>query len=231
MERKNVLITGANKGIGFETAIQLGRLHHQVIITARDVEKGVAAVLQLQKMGFHAHFVEMNVTCDESIKEAEQEVSKIFGKLDVLVNNAAILADRSFSTNVSIQSVQQHLDTNFLGALRVSQAFLPMLMKSREGRIINVTSQMAILNEMGSGAAAYRFSKAAVNSLTAVMAADLAHTSIKVNSMYPGWVKTEMGGEGAPKTIEEGADTIVWLATAHEIQTGRNYFERKETNW
>jgi len=231
MERKNVLITGANKGIGFETARQLGKMHHQIIITSRDVEKGVESALKLQGMGLHAHYVEMDVRDEASIKEAETEVSKIFGKLDVLINNAAILNDRSFSTNVSKEAVQQHMDTNFYGPLLVSQIFLPMLMKSKDGRIINVSSQMGILNEMGSGAAAYRFSKAAINSLTTVMAADLAHTSIKVNSMYPGWVRTEMGGEGATKTIEEGADTIVWLATTPEIPTGKIFFERKETNW
>lgn len=182
-------------------------------------------------MNLHAHFVEMDVSNDESIKAAEEEVSKIFGKLDVLINNAAILSDRSFSTNVSKQSVQEHLDTNFIGALMVSQAFLPMLMKCKEGRIINVSSQMGLLSEMGSGAAAYRFSKAAINSLTTVMAADLSHTNIKVNSMYPGWVKTEMGGENAPKSIEEGADTIVWLATAPSIATGKMFYERRETGW
>ena len=231
MKQKIILITGANKGIGLETASILGAMGHFVIITARDEQKGIAAVERLRKEGSDAHFIILDVTREAQIHQAVSQVEKLYNKLDVLINNAGILADKNNSLQVSKAAVQQHFDTNFFGPLLISQAFYPLLQQSNEARIINVSSQMGRLNGIGGGSAAYRFSKTALNSLTAVMAADLAGTNIKVNCLHPGWVKTDMGGAGATYSIKEGADTIVWLATEPNIPTGKFFANREEMPW
>jgi NAD(P)-dependent dehydrogenase (short-subunit alcohol dehydrogenase family) len=231
MKQKIILITGAAKGIGLQAASTLGKLGHYIIITARDTSKGQAALDRLRKEGSEAHFIQMDVTDEAMIHQVVDQVEKLYNRLDVLVNNAGILKDRLDSLQVSRQSVQEHLDTNFIGALLVSQACYPLLLKSKEGRIINVSSQMGRLNGMGSGSAAYRFSKTAMNSLTATMAADLANTNIKVNCLHPGWVRSDMGGAGATRSLEEGADTIIWLATEPVIPTGKFFSNREEMPW
>lgn len=231
MEQKIILVTGGNRGIGFEICKELLQQQHTVILTARDATKGAAAAAQLGAEPGDVHFIQLDTTDVASIQRAADEVAQRFSRLDVLVNNAGILNDQKNSLSVSREVVQEHLDVNFFGPLLVSQAFIPLLKKSREGRIINFSSQMGRLNGMGSGAAAYRFSKTAINSLTTVMAADLASTNIKVNSMCPGWVQTDMGGQGAPRTLQQGADTAVWLATAERIPTGQFFADRKTTPW
>jgi NAD(P)-dependent dehydrogenase (short-subunit alcohol dehydrogenase family) len=231
MKQKIILITGANKGIGLEAAQTLGKKGHYIIITARDSQKGSTALDLLRKQGFEAHFIPLDVTNELQIDEAKLQVQKLYGKLDVLINNAGILTDKADSLTVSKSAVESHMQTNFMGPLLISQAFYPLLLKSNEGRIINVSSQMGRLSGIGGGSAAYRFSKTALNSVTAVMAADLAHTNIKVNCLHPGWVRTDMGGAGASRTLGEGADTIVWLATEPYIPTGKFFTNREEMPW
>jgi NAD(P)-dependent dehydrogenase (short-subunit alcohol dehydrogenase family) len=231
MEQKIILVTGANRGIGFEIVKEVAEQGHIAILTARDEMKGKDATEKLKQKNLDVHFIQLNTADEISIRNAAAAVAEQFGRLDVLVNNAGIFNDRQNSLTVSKKAVQEHLDVNFIGPLLTSQAFILLLEKSKEGRIINFSSQMGRLNGMGGGSAAYRFSKTAINSLTLVMAADLAAKNIRVNSMCPGWVKTDMGGAGAYRSVQQGADTAVWLATAANIPTGKFFADRKETEW
>lgn len=231
MEQKIILVTGANRGIGLEIVKQVAEKGHIAILTARDEVKGKDAAEKLKQKSPDVHFIQLNAADETSIRKAAAAVAQQFGRLDVLINNAGIFNDRHNSLTVSKKAVQEHLDVNFIGPLLISQAFIPLLEKSKEGRIINFSSQMGRLNGMGGGSAAYRFSKTAINSLTLVMAADVAAKNIKVNSMCPGWVKTDMGGAGAYRSLQQGADTAVWLATAANIPTGKFFADRKETEW
>ena len=231
MKQKVIVVTGANRGIGFEIARQLSKQGHHVIITARDANKGKQANEKLSGQGGKTLFIQMDVTRENDIRNLKDCLAENFGRLDVLINNAGILVGTDDSLQVSKATVQQHFETNFFGPLLVSQELLPLLRKSDEGRIINFSSSMARLSAPGPGTAAYRFSKVALNGLTAMMAADLADTNIKVNSLDPGWVKTDMGGSGANRSPAEGADTAVWLATAEKIPTGKFFRDRKELEW
>jgi len=231
VKKKIILVTGANKGIGFEIVRQLAKQGHQVILTARDKNKGLAAVERLAAEGLKVHFIPLDVTKEQEISNLKEEIQEKFGRLNVLINNAGILIGNENSVSVSKRSLQQHLDTNFFGPLLLSQQLIPLLQKSEEGRIINISTSMARLSAPGSGTAAYRLSKVALNGLTAMMSADLAGSNIKVNSLDPGWVQTDMGGAGASRSVTEGADTAVWLATAEKIPTGKFFRDRKELEW
>lgn len=231
MEPKVIVITGANRGIGFEIARRLTQLGHHVIVTARNANKGKEATEKLSAQGWKTKFCQLDVTRAADINNLKDCIQEYFGRLDVLINNAGILQGSEDSIQVSKDSVLKHLETNFIGPLLLSQQLIPLLKKSKDGRIINFSSSMARLSAPGPGTAAYRFSKVAINGLTAMMAADLMHTNIKVNSMDPGWVKTEMGGAGANRSVAEGADTAVWLATAPNIATGKFYRDRELLEW
>jgi NAD(P)-dependent dehydrogenase (short-subunit alcohol dehydrogenase family) len=231
MKRKVIVVTGANRGIGYEIARQLAKSGHEVIITARDANKGKQAGEKLASQGWKTRFIQLDVTKTADIQNLRDCIEEHFGHLDVLINNAGILQGKENTLKVSRDSVQKHLDTNFLGPLILSQQMIPLLKKSEDGRIINFSTSMARLSAPGPGTAAYRFSKVAINGLTAMMAADLVESNIKVNSVDPGWVQTEMGGAGANRSVSEGADTAVWLATSPNIPTGKFFRDRKELEW
>jgi NAD(P)-dependent dehydrogenase (short-subunit alcohol dehydrogenase family) len=220
---KIALITGANKGIGLETARQLGRQHFTVLIGARDEAKGEEAAAELRKDGIEAHAIALDVTKSQSIRDAAARVEKDFGHLDVLVNNAGVMIDDK-DKKVSEQSLEtwrKTFDTNVFGLIETTQAFLPLLRKSDAGRIVNLSSILGSITlhaKPGSPiydnkVAAYNVSKSAVNAYTVQLAYELKDTPIKVNAAHPGWVKTDMGGEGAQMEIEDGAKTSVELAT------------------
>lgn len=217
------LITGANKGIGFETARQLGKLGHTVLIGARDNAKGNAAVDALRKEGISAQWLELEVTKPESVAKAATTVEKQFGKLDVLINNAGALSyegDGAAST-VGQAAIRSTFEVNVMGLISVTQAFLPLVKKSAAGRIVNLSSVLGSVAEHAdpnSGIynfkfTAYDMSKAAVNMYTNHLAHELRGTNVKVNAAHPGWVKTDMGGPEAPMEIVDGAKTSVMLAT------------------
>ncbi len=217
------LITGANKGIGFETARQLGKQGITVLIGARDTARGAAAVATLAKEGITAHALAIDVTAAPSIAAAAQEVAARFGRLDILVNNAGVLdyATDTGPETTAVETFRRTFEANLFGLVAVTQAFLPLLKKAPAGRIVNLTSILGSIAEHadpGSPIYAMRFpaydsSKAAVNLYTVELAHALKGTAIKVNSAHPGWVKTEMGGDGAPMEIVDGAKTSVALAT------------------
>lgn len=226
-ERKIALITGANKGIGLETARQLAEQNIIVLIGARDLKKGEGAAKQLRDEDFEAHPIQIDVDDTESIGKAAAQVEREYGRLDILINNAGVMLDDS-KKKVSEQSLEiwrQTFDTNLFGLIATTQAFLPLLRKSKAGRIVNLSSILgSITYHATPGAPTYDFkvapaydvSKAAVNAYTVHLAYELKDSKIKVNAAHPGWVKTDMGGQGANMEIIDGAKTSVALATIDE---------------
>ena len=225
---KIALITGANKGIGLETARQLGRQGVTVVVGARDQAKADKAAATLKAEGIDALPLKLDVTSTADIHAAASMLESRFGRLDILVNNAGINAEGTFTGNnsptVTQAELRQTFDTNFFGVVELTQALLPLLKKSPAGRIVNLTSILGSLTLhadpkspiAGSKALAYNASKTALNAFTIHLAAALKDTPIKVNSAHPGWVKTDMGGAGAPMEIADGAKTSVALALLGE---------------
>jgi NAD(P)-dependent dehydrogenase (short-subunit alcohol dehydrogenase family) len=227
-EKKIALVTGANRGIGREIARQLTNLGWQVIVTAREEAKaGMAA----GEIGKGAIGVVLDVADEESVRRAADEVQGKFGKLDVLVNNAGIIGNRSM-VDFDLGQINSVMNTNFMGPIRTSKYFLPMLKKSNDGRIINISSGMGELASLEQGGyAAYRLSKTSLNAFTILLASELRNSSVKVMAMCPGWVKTDMGGAGATRPVEKGAETAVWLATSVDVKSGKSYRDRKVIGW
>jgi len=220
-----VLITGANKGIGLETARQLGQKGMYVYLGSRDVARGKAAAEKLKSQGIECEAVELDVTNAATIQAVVEIISKRFGQLDVLVNNAAISIDdqKKKPTDQSLDMWRRTFETNLFGMIAVTQACLPLLHKSKAGRIVNLSSGLASATihadpkgGLPKNIAAYAISKTAVNAWTIHLAAELKDTPIKVNAADPGWVKTDLGGPDAPWEVELGAKTSVQLATLDE---------------
>ncbi len=230
---KTALITGAYRGLGFETARQLAARDFQVFLTARRSEQGLKAVAAIEKAGGKAAFVELDVTDESSIRKAAANVARQVDHLDVLINNAAIVEDADTKANMLTIHRDQLLRTfvtNTLGPLLVTQAFHPLLSKSASPRIINISSGAGQLGDPGTWAPAYSTSKTALNAITVHLAGTL--TAFAVNSVCPGWVRTDMGGPNAPRSVEQGVDTIVWLATeAPQTLTGKFLRDRQEIPW
>lgn len=212
--KKVAVVTGGNRGLGFEASRQLAKQGYQVILTSRDEAKGKPAADKLQAEGLDVMFHPLDVTSDESSQKLAELIRQQFGKLDALVNNAGIYIDSQAGKNsvfdAKIDTLQKTMETNLYGVLRVTQALIPLMKKQNYGRIVNVSSGMGQLTHMGGGYTGYRISKAALNALTRILANELQGTNILVNSVCPGWVKTDMGGGAAPLTPEQGVDTIVW---------------------
>ena len=230
---KTALITGANKGIGFEVARQLGARGFHVFLTARDAHRGKAAAASLAQAGAEVTFLALDVDNPRSVKSMAAALARKTDHLDVLVNNAAILENSDLSVlAVAAGEFERTWRTNTLGPLLVTQALVPLLRKSRRGAVINVSSGWGALHDMGDEAAAYGISKAALNAVTRQLAAAFKPDRVAVNSVCPGWVRTDMGGPGAKRSVEEGADTVVWLATgAPRKITGQFLRDRKPTPW
>jgi NAD(P)-dependent dehydrogenase (short-subunit alcohol dehydrogenase family) len=234
--KKVAVVTGANRGLGFEASRQLAKQGYQVIITSRDESKGKTAALQLQNEGLDVISHPLDVTSEESSQKLAEFIRQQFGKLDVLVNNAGIAldlrTDEDSIFNTKIDTLQQTLETNLYGVLRVTQALVPLMKEQNYGRIVNVSSGMGQLTNMQAGAPAYRISKTALNALTRILSSELKNTNILVNSACPGWVKTDMGGPEAPRTPEQGVDTIVWLATLPDGSASGGIFrDRQLIDW
>ena len=227
MSDKTVLITGANKGIGFEIARQLGHLGFKVFLTARNENLGKEAENKLQLQNLDVEFIQMDVANSDSIKFTFKKLKKKCSQLNILINNAAILLDKANIMKMPIPLLQQTIDTNVYGVIEVIRKFLPLMEKG--GRIINVSSEQGSLGRMGTYAPAYSISKTMLNAVTRQFAKVLVNRGIAVNSMHPGWVHTDMGGRTAPLSLEQGAETAVWLATeaSHSI-TGKFFSEKRE---
>jgi NAD(P)-dependent dehydrogenase (short-subunit alcohol dehydrogenase family) len=215
-EQPFAVVTGANRGLGLETCRQLAALGYRVLLTARREAEGRAAAERLAAQGLAVHFHPLDVTDESSILALAEAVRRI-GRLDVLVNNAGIFCDGEPGTGAAsvflaeLPPVRKSFETNTLGPLRLCQVLIPLM--AGRGRVVNVSSGMGQLADMNGCCPGYRFSKVALNALTRILADELQDTVIKVNSVCPGWVKTELGGPGAQLTVEEGARGIVWAAT------------------
>jgi NAD(P)-dependent dehydrogenase (short-subunit alcohol dehydrogenase family) len=218
---KIVLITGANKGIGFEVARQLGKQRCTVLIGARDAKLGQEAAAKLSKEGIDARFVDLDVTRRETIESARALIEKEFGRLDILINNAGINAPGDGPpSKVDLDAVNRVLQTNFVGALAVAQAMLPLIRKSAAGRIINVSSELGSITGHSDPNwkfapvkfIAYCASKAAMNMMSVQLAYELRDTNIKVNSVNPGYTATDLNNNQGPQTIEEGSAEIIRVA-------------------
>jgi len=229
---KTALITGANKGIGHEVARQLAAKGFHVFVGARNARAGRKAAEEIGKKCGKATFLEIDIADNDSVTKAVREFSNIEDHLDVLVNNPGIVADGDEAIlEISDDLFRETLETNTLGALRVTRAFAPLLRKSKAPRVINVSSGSGQLTGGADGwAPAYSVSKTALNGVTVQLAAALP--KFAVNSVCPGWVRTDMGGENASRSVEEGADTIAWLASeAPQELTGKFLRDRKEIPW
>lgn len=231
------LITGANKGIGFEVAHQLGKQDVHVLVGARNAEKGQEAAKTLQDEGVSADFLAIDVTDENSVKMAAQTVAQQYGKLDILCNNAGVNPESSHqilsSDQLSLDLLKQIYAANVFGAFLVTREFIPLLKKSTGGRIVNTSSTLGSLTDQlkpesvyyGVTTLGYNSSKTALNALTVQFAKELSDTSIKINSACPGWVKTDLGSDQAPRTVDKGARIIVELATLSEEAPSGGFFD------
>lgn len=232
MNKKIALITGAYKGLGLEIGRQLGRQGITVLLGARTLSQSEGAAARLQEENIDAHAVELDVTDSEHIRNAAKKIEAEYGKLDILVNNAGIYLDH-LGNNLDV--MRNTFEVNVFGPQALTEALLPLLKASPEGRIVNQSSILGSLstilsNEMygRSAAPAYTTSKAALNAWTAQLSIALRETNVKVNACHPGWVKTDMGGDQAPMEIHEGAETAVLLATLTKDGPTGGFFHKEE---
>jgi NAD(P)-dependent dehydrogenase (short-subunit alcohol dehydrogenase family) len=228
---RTALVTGGNRGIGREVCRQLAELGHRVILTARDLSKAQTAARSLVSSAVSA--ARLDVTNAESIRALAARLADSGTEVDVLVNNAAVLLDEGVDIgDLEIDDLRRTFETNLFGVVATSRAFVPAMVARRYGRIVNVSSEAGQLASMGTYAPAYSMSKTALNAFTRQLAAATRGSGVLVNSACPGWVRTEMGGAGAPRSVQQGADTIVWLATVGaEGPTGGFFSTRKAIPW
>lgn len=230
--RKTAVVTGANRGIGYETARQLAKRGWHVFAACRTPEKAKQAARSLQAERLTVEPLVMDVSNPDSIKAAAQDLSLHVDCVHALVNNAGIYLDQqSRGIDADPDVVITTFQTNALGPLLVARALLPLMEKAGGAQVINVSSGMGQLTDMNGHAAGYRMSKVALNAVTRMLAEELAPAKISVNSICPGWVRTDMGSDRAPRTPEQGADTIVWLAAGEAGATGSFFRDRKVIPW
>lgn len=239
---KVALITGANKGIGFETARQLAQKGGiKILLGARDEKKGEEAAQILKSEGLDVDFLHLDIDNYETHKSAANYIQEKYGKLDILINNAGIMEKQTSTIKASIETYRKIFDTNFFNLIALTQTLLPLVEKSENGRIVNLSSILGsstVHSDKESfiynfkGCPAYNMSKSALNAFTVHLAYELKDTNIKVNSAHPGWVKTDLGGEGAPMEVQDGAKTSVWLATlSNDGPTGGFFHMQDSLPW
>lgn len=227
------IVTGANRGLGFETCRQLAQQGYQVVLTSRDAAKGQAATQQLRQSGGKVIHHPLDVTSQESINLLRDFVVGEFGRADVLVNNAALYLDEGRDVlDVELELFRTTIETNVYGPLMLCQVMVPLMLRQNYGRVVNVSSGSGQMVGMSSDTPAYGLSKAALNALTLMLASRCRGKNILVNAVCPGWVRTEMGGPAAPRSVEEGADSIVWLATLPDGGPSGGFFrDRQRIEW
>jgi NAD(P)-dependent dehydrogenase (short-subunit alcohol dehydrogenase family) len=231
---KIAIVTGGNRGIGHEIARQLMKADLFVVIGARDPAKCEIAVAELKPGGANVAGFPLDVNDTKSVRRFVEHVEKHHGAPGVLVNNAGVYPESTEAKVVDTPTStwRETLETNLFGAVRMCREVVPLMKKLRYGRIVNISSGLGQMHQMGEGSPAYRVSKAALNALTRTLAAEVAGSGILVNSMSPGWVRTDMGGEEAPRSVEEGADTAVWLSLLPSNgPTGQFFRDRKPIPW
>ena len=224
------LVSGGNRGIGLEIVHQLADRGLTVVMGSRDEEQGRAAA---EGLSGNVVVHQLDVCDGSSMERIAGFVEGEFGRLDVLVNNAGISNDDGQrGVDADLDRVRRALEANLLGAWRLCELAVPLMQRNGYGRIVNVSTRMAALEEMGGGSPGYRVSKTALNALTRILASELRGSGILVNSVEPGWVQTDMGGSRAPRPVEEGADTPVWAATLpNNGPTGGFFRDRRPIPW
>ena len=232
-DKRVAVVTGANRGIGLETCRQLSQGGIFTILTSRDENKGKAAVEALSEEGGELISHQLDITDLESVNRLSSFVSKEYGQCDILVNNAGVFLDRGKSIfEVPVEIIQDTLEINAFGALNMCRALLPLMKKHDYGRIVNVSSGMGMISTLSGHSSAYRLSKVLLNAMTRIMADEVKEKNIKVNTMDPGWVRTDMGGPSAPRSPAQGADTVVWLANLPaDGPTGGFFGDRQPIPW
>jgi NAD(P)-dependent dehydrogenase (short-subunit alcohol dehydrogenase family) len=233
MSQKPVaLVTGAYRGLGYETCRQLAQNGHTVILTARKEQAGREAAERLHKAGLEVAFHPLDVLQSESISKLADYLKRQYGRLDVLVNNAGIFPDPSPGTGDSSifaadpARIREGFETNTLAPLRLCQALIPLM--GDKGRVVNISSGMGQLSEMDGCCPAYRLSKTALNAVTRIFANELKGSGVKINAVCPGWVRTDMGGEEAPLSAEEAVKGILWAATLPDDGPSGGFFRHGE---
>lgn len=234
MSKFVALVTGGNRGIGLEVSRQLAQRGYTVLLAARDLAKGAAAADKLKSQGLDVHPIVLDVEHPETAKAAAAEIEKKFGRLDVLVNNAGVAPEMSGFIESSLDAYRKTFEVNVFGVVATTQALLPLLRKSSAGRIVMVSSGLGSLTQNADPnwpfytvkPAAYNASKAALNMLSVILAAELKDTPIKVNIADPGYTATELNGNRGTQTVEEGSEAIVRLATLPNDGPTSAYFDR-----
>jgi NAD(P)-dependent dehydrogenase (short-subunit alcohol dehydrogenase family) len=232
--RRIALVTGGNKGIGFEICRQLARRDTRVVLTARDAARGAQAARGLQEQKLDVLFHPLDVTDAQQIDALSQMLEREHGGCDILVNNAGVLLDARGSRvlDAQVETFRATFETNVFGPLRLSQALVPLMRRRRYGRIVNLSSGLGQLEDMGDGTPAYRVSKTALNALTRMLSDATRRDGILVNAVCPGWVRTDMGGPSATRSVEKGAETAVWLATLPDGGPSGGFFrDKRRISW
>jgi len=229
---KLAVVTGGNRGLGLETCRRLAQLGYTVILAARNPSAGEQAANALSADGLNVVYHHLDVTDLDTVHKLRNHIRATYDRLDVLVNNAGVFLDSTLASimDASLKVMRTTLETNTLGAMTVAQCLIPLM--HGNGRVVNVSSCMGQLDTMEGHWPAYRISKTALNALTRILADELSDTNVKVNSVCPGWVRTDMGGPNAERSVEEGADTIVWAATLPDDgPSGKFFRDREEIPW
>ena len=224
------LVSGGNRGIGLEVCRQLAERGYAVVMGSRDEEQGKAAAAGLPE-GVIVR--QLDVADSESVDRLWRSIKEEFGRLDILVNNAGISNDGGQrGLDADLDRVKESLEANLFGAWRLCEMAIPLMRRNGYGRIVNVSTGLAALENMGGGSPGYRISKTALNALTRILASELRGSGILINAVNPGWVQTDMGGSGATRSVEEGAEALVWAATLpNSGPTGGFFQDRRPVPW
>ena len=224
------LVSGGNRGIGLEVCRQLAERGYAVIMGSRDEENGRVAAEGLE---WNVIPQQLDVADAGSVDRMAAFLEDEFGRLDILVNNAGISNDGGQrGLDADLDRVKESLEANLFGAWRLCEMAIPLMRRNSYGRIVNVSTGLAALEDMGGGSPGYRVSKTALNALTRILASELRGSGILINAVNPGWVQTDMGGSGATRSVEEGAEALVWAATLpNSGPTGGFFQDRRPVPW
>jgi NAD(P)-dependent dehydrogenase (short-subunit alcohol dehydrogenase family) len=223
------LVSGGNRGIGRDVVRQLGERGITVVPGSRDLKRGEEVAAELEAKGLRIVAKQLDIRDEASVERVARELEEEFGRVDILVNNAGITDPwRGTAEDANFDAVKDVLETNLFGAWRLAKAVIPLMRRNGYGRIVNLSSGMGQLSDMRGHSPGYRVSKTGLNALTRMLASELAGENILVNSVCPGWVRTDMGGPGARRSVEEGADTPVWLATLPDGGPSGGFFRDRE---
>lgn len=230
--KKIALVTGANRGMGLATSIELAKQDYHVILVGRNSEQLINEVSKLIDSKLSAEFIIADITHKEDADKVIQIIKEKYNRLDVLVNNAGIYIEEGSPFKADEEIFTRTMETNLYGPLRLMKGLIPLMIANNYGRVVNVSSNLGSFRGASSHCLSYSVSKSALNMLTNLFAAEVSSKNIKINSICPGWVKTDMGGSSAPRTIEQGISGIVWAATLKDNgPSGKFFHDQKEISW